>query len=115
MSRKLNEMDIAILRKLAPECEEMICPGSELPFRSILPPVANHFSVDEQDFAERLSRLTDDELRYLIDEIRSGAESVMCIPPEHAEALAAFVAERISREVANDVMTIYETAEECPD
>lgn len=115
MSRLLNDKDIAILRKLAPECEEMICPGSELPFRSILPPVANHFSMDERDFGERLSRLSEDELRYLVDEILAGRESVMCIPPEHAEVFVAFVAERISREVANDVMSIYETAEECPD
>jgi hypothetical protein len=115
MSRLLNDKDIAILGKLAPECEEMICPGSELPFRSILPPVANHFSLDERDFGERLARLSDEELRYLIDEIRSGNESVMCIPPEYADVLAAFVAERISRDAANEVMTIYETAEECPD
>ncbi len=115
MSRILTEKDVAILRKLAPECEEMICPGSELPFRSILPPVANHFSIDERDFGERLSRLSDDELRYLVDEILSGSESVMCIPPEHAEVFTALVAERISRDTANQVMTVYETAEECPD
>ncbi len=115
MSRVLSEKDVAILKKNAPECEELDCPESELPFRSILPPVANHFSMDERDFGERLSHLSDEDIRYLVDEIIAGRESVACIPPEHAEVFATFVAERISRDAANEVMTIYETAEECPD
>ncbi len=115
MSRVLSEKDVAILRKLAPECEELNCPASELQFRSILPPVANHVSIDEHDFGERVSHLSDEELAYLVDEIRSGRESVMCIPPEDADILVALVATRISRDAANEVMVAYETAEDCPD
>lgn len=113
MARELDDQDIRILRKLAPECEEMICSGSGVPFRSILPPVSNHFSADERDFGERLGRLTPEELGYLVRKIRDGSESVACIQPEDAGVLAAQVEKIISREAADEVMRIFETAEEC--
>lgn len=62
MARTLSEHDIALLLKLAPECDTLICKGSENTYRSILPPVANHYAKDADDFAVRLNRLTDEGL-----------------------------------------------------
>ena len=113
MARELDERDIKILRILAPECEEMICSGSGVEFRSILPPVANHYSRSEEDFKQRLMRLTDGDLTYLIGKIRTGEESVTCVPPEYADILIAEIAAREGKEVADEIITILETADEC--
>ena len=48
MARTLSEHDIALLLKLAPECDTLICKGSENAYRSILPPVANHYCIPEE-------------------------------------------------------------------
>jgi len=113
MARILDEHDIRILRILAPECEELICSGSGVEFRSILPPVANHYSRDEEDFRERIMRLEDGDIVYLLDKMRSGDESLGCIPPEFAEVLATVIATRLGKSEADEVMTIYETMDEC--
>jgi hypothetical protein len=113
MARELDERDIKILRILAPECEEMICSGSGVEFRSILPPVANHYSRDEEDFKHRLMRLTDGDLSYLVEKMRTGEESVACVPPEYAEILIGEIVSRVGKDVADEVLNIYETADEC--
>ncbi len=113
MARELDERDIKILRILAPECEEMICSGSGVEFRSILPPVANHYSRNEEDFKQRLMRLTDGDLAYLVEKMRSGEESVACIPPEHADVLIGEILSREGKEVADEILNIYETGDEC--
>ncbi|HUV79251.1 MAG TPA: hypothetical protein VMW40_00235 [Candidatus Bathyarchaeia archaeon] len=107
MTRELNEKDIALLKKLAPELEELICESSNLPFRSILPPLSNHFSKDVKDFERRLRNLKDEELAYLVDMIMEGLESLSCVPPEHAEAFISLVAERITKEAAEKITTLY--------
>ncbi len=43
MPRELSDKDIAILKKLAPECGDLTCSGSGHMFHSILPPVSNQF------------------------------------------------------------------------
>lgn len=107
MAREFNEKDIALLKKLVPELEELICEHSCLPFRSILPPLSNHFSKDAKDFESRLRNLKGEELAYLVDMIVEGLESLSCVPPEHAEAFISLVAERISKEVAEKITTLY--------
>ncbi|MDD1720108.1 MAG: hypothetical protein LUQ25_08625 [Methanoregulaceae archaeon] len=113
MSRELSDKDIRILRKLAPECEDMICSGSGVEFRSILPPVANHYSIDESDFRERIERLTPEELEYLVGQIREGGESLSCVPPPHAEVFLEFVSRVLTPETAHEILRIYESADEC--
>lgn len=113
MARELDERDIKILRILAPECEEMICSGSGVEFRSILPPVANHYSRNEDDFKCRLTRLTDDDLSYLVGKIRAGDESIACVPPEYADILVGEIASRQGKDVALEILNIYETTDEC--
>ena len=107
MARTLDEKDLALLKKLAPELEGIICEHVQLPFRSILPPLSNHFSRDANDFERRLRTLRDDELRYLVDMILEGSESLSCVPPDHAEAFLSLVAEKISKETADKIMTVY--------
>lgn len=65
MPRELDEKDIALLKKLAPELKEILCGHSKMPYRSILPQLSNHFSTDERDFERRLRNLNDEELVYI--------------------------------------------------
>jgi hypothetical protein len=113
MARELDERDIQILRILAPECEEMICSGSGVEFRSILPPVANHYSRNEEDFKKRLMRLSEGDVAYLVGKIRTGEESVTCVPPEYADILIGEISIREGKDVADEILNIYETADEC--
>jgi hypothetical protein len=113
MPRELDEKDLRILRKLAPECGDMTCSGSGHMFHSILPPVSNHFCEDSNDFTERISRLTDDELNYLIDMIVEGRESTGCLPVEDIEAFVRLVHDRISPEAAQKVISAHESGYSC--
>jgi hypothetical protein len=113
MPRELSEKDIEILIKLAPECEGLTCSGSGHQFHSILPPVSNHFSVDERDFAERIGRLTDDELNYITGLILSGEESLGCLPEEDLDSLLTLITERFSREEAKKVIEAFASSGVC--
>ncbi|MDD1676895.1 MAG: hypothetical protein LUQ40_04065 [Methanomicrobiales archaeon] len=113
MARELSSRDLDILRKLAPEVNNMICEGSGVEFRSILPPVSRHFSLDEQDFAARLEKLDVADLEYLVRVIDDGSESLGCMPPEDVEILAKILAHKISREVADRVVAAYEGGGGC--
>ena len=107
MARTLGDQDIALLKKLAPELEDIVCEHAQLPFRSILPPLSNHIAPNVKDFERRVRTLHDEELAYLVDLILKGLESLSCVPPEHAEAFISLVAERISTEIAEEIMMLY--------
>jgi len=113
MPRELTPFDIEILRKLAPECEDLICNGSRTEFRSIIPPVANHYSADEKDFESRVNRLTDTELEYLIEQMRTGNESVSCISPFFFSIFLDIVTQRLSKRAGQELLSIYENDEGC--
>ena len=74
--RKLDARSLEILRKLAPEISEPVH------YRSILPPVSMHHATDEEDFQERLERLSAEEFDYLAGKILDGSECLLCISPE---------------------------------
>lgn len=76
--RKLDAKSLEILKKLAPEITEPVH------YRSILPPVSMHHATDEEDFQERLERLSAEEFDYLADKIMDGSECLNCISPESA-------------------------------
>lgn len=107
MARELDEKDLEILKKLAPELADPLCPGSGHEFYSVLPPVSNHFSRDDADFLDRILRLSPGELRYLVDRILDGGESIGCVLPEHIVLFAEQVAENISSETAQKVIDQY--------
>jgi hypothetical protein len=113
MPRELDEKDIAILTKLAPECKDLTCSGSSHRFHSILPPVSNHFSEDNNDFIARISRLSNEELTYITDMIRKGEESMGCMPVEDVEALVKIVHDRLSPETAKSIISAYESGNAC--
>ena len=113
MPRELSEKDIEILKKLAPECGDLSCSGSGHQFHSILPPVSNHFAEDSDDFLQRIMRLSDDELSYVADMIIKGEESMGCVPVEDIEVFVHLVHDRLSEEVARNVMSACESGYEC--
>lgn len=113
MSRTLSEEDIRLLEKLAPECTSLTCSRSAAEFRSILAPVANHFAKDAEDFAARLLLLSDEEFFGIISLIRSGAESIGCLPVECAEVLISETMKRGDMNAANELYALYEMGGGC--
>ena len=113
MARNLSDKDQDILKKCAPECEELFCSGSGAPYRSVLPPVANHYAADADDFRERISRLTKDELEYLTGLILSGEESLCCLPPDYFAAFLETVAEHLGRSARRELLNAYRGGEDC--
>lgn len=113
MPRLLSEKDRAMLRKIAPECDDIVCAGSGVPFRSLLPPVANHFASGPDDFGVRLARLDDDDLRTLVGLIETGEESLGCVPPAYADVLISLLATRLGPATAGRVFGVYEASAAC--
>jgi hypothetical protein len=113
MARILSETDIGILKTVAPECEDLLCSGSGVPYRSILPPLANHYSKDAADFLRRINLLSLYDLEYLIRLILSGEESLGCVPSDYITIFVENVSERLGEEIATQVKKSYENSE-CP-
>ncbi len=83
MVRVLTEQDIKLLSIMAPEFSGEACRGSGVAYKSLLPPVANHYSHNAEDFSERISRLSAKDFTYLTDLMLSGEESLHCLPPDY--------------------------------
>ena len=113
MSRILSEEDIRLLEKLAPECTSLTCSRSSAEYRSILAPVANHFAKSAEDFEARLQKLTDEEFSKIISMIRSGEESIGCLPVECAEILISETMKRGDMAAANELYALYEMGGGC--
>jgi hypothetical protein len=99
--RKLNETDIEILKKLAPE--------AKIPthYRSILPPVSMHYATDDEDLLDRLKRLSTEDLKYLADRILDGTECLLCLSPEAAEMFLDLLEERVPGDTAKSTREYY--------
>ena len=67
MAREFTQKDIDIFNKLAPELQGNIISPQGHQYLFILRPVSHRLAQSEEDFKERLLRLTDDELEYLVD------------------------------------------------
>jgi hypothetical protein len=115
MPRELSAKDIQLLRILAPECEGTTCGSSGIRFRSVLPPVAQHFASDEDDFRARIARLDNSDLEYLIGCIRNRSESLGCIRPAYVRIFVELVAERLGFGTAEEVIEVYVETGECDD
>jgi len=99
MSRQLSDYDWEILKKLAPElCEDGTCAGSGRKYRSILPPISMHYAKSKDDFRQRIEKLSDEELDYLICLAENGEESMTCIRPEHKDEFLDMVGKRTTAE-----------------
>lgn len=110
MARKLSPKDFLILRKLAPELVDSTCGHAGWEFRSVLPPVSQHVSASPGDFRERLLKLSDDELNYLVNLIFDGMESLRCVKKEHVDALVDIVGTRLSKVKATELLELYKFA-----
>jgi len=108
--RKLKGRDLEILKKLAPEVEDKLQSGSGIEYHSILPPVSMHYAIDEEDFEERMKRLSPDDLKYLVDHILDESECLLCISTEYARKFVDILAENASEETAMQIKEIYESA-----
>jgi hypothetical protein len=113
MARELSPRDIAVLKKVAPECEGLECAGSKAPYRSILPPLSNHYAKSEEDFRSRISTLDADDLEYLLSLIKTGEESLGCVQPHYMTVFLDVIAEKMGKERAQEVMSIYSMWNEC--
>ncbi len=107
MARKLSSKDLSLLRRLAPELVETACTHSGHEFRSVLPPVSQHISTSIGDFRERLLKLQNDELDYLVNLIFEGMESLHCVKKEHVDALVDVVSIRLSKVKAAELLELY--------
>jgi hypothetical protein len=99
--RTLNETDIEILKKLAPE--------AKIPthYRSILPPVSMHYATDDEDFLNRLRRLSTEDLKYLADCILDGTECLLCVSPEAAGTSLDLLEEKVPGDTAKSIREQY--------
>lgn len=95
------------MKKLAPELADTACLHSGHEFRSVLPPVSQHFSTSPGDFRERLVKLSDEELEYLVSLIFEGMESLHCIKKEHVDTLVEVVGMRLSKIKAAELLELY--------
>ncbi len=113
MGRDLNEQDLQILKKLVPELEELQSQGIDIEYMNILPPVANHHSRDVPDFEQRLKKLSAEDMRYLMNLILEGRESLCCLEPHFAEVFFTVAGQRLSSDVADRLREAYESGGEC--
>lgn len=111
MVRVLSEQDLRLLTAMAPEFSGEACKGSGVAYKSLLPPVANHYSKDADEFAERIGRLSDDEFRYLIDLMLTGEESLHCLPPDFFSRLEERIKTVAGQDTARNIGARY--AMEC--
>jgi hypothetical protein len=107
MVRILSERDISLLSSMAPEFSGESCRKSGVEYKSVLPPVANHYSKDAPDFGERIGRLSDNDILYLIDLILSGEESLHCLKPDFFSFLDERIRSVAGTDIARKVRTRY--------
>ena len=113
MARDLDGKDLDVLLKMVPELEALLKKGLVIEYMNILPPVANHHSRSVQEFEQRVKRLTDEEMRYLVDLVLNGIENTGCLRPEFAEAFFVMAGQRLGESVADRLRAVYEEGGEC--
>jgi hypothetical protein len=85
--RTLTDLDKKLLAKLAPELEGATGPAPGHDYKFILLPVSHKFSESSEDFANRVNRLTDEELNYLVELILKGDEDVRSLAEGDFDAM----------------------------
>ena len=110
MGRELDKKDVDVIKKLVPEISSFVESGRmEIEYMNILPPVANHYSRSADDFDKRLRNLSPEDVRYLVDKITDGSESVSRLSLDYAEVFFTYVGRSLNEEVAGKLRGIYET------
>ncbi len=95
MSREFTQKDIEIFNKLAPELEgNLISPGGHQ-YLFILRPLSHKVAESSEDFKERLLRLTNDELEYLLDLSLKAQEDIRGLSEGDMYAFVEAIEERV--------------------
>lgn len=61
-----------------------------------------------------MSLLDTEELAYLVSLIRSGEESLGCVPPQYVEVFLGTVEEKMGTQTAEELLMVYLSGRECP-
>ncbi len=93
--RNLTDLDKQILAKLAPELEGATGPAPGHDYKFILLPVSHKLSESPEDFANRVNRLTDEELNYLVELILKGDEDVRSLAEGDFDAMLEVMEKRL--------------------
>lgn len=93
--RNLNDVDRKILAKLAPELEGATGPAPGHDYKFILLPVSHKLAESPEDMANRINRLDDGELSYLVDLILKGDEDVRSLSEGDYDAILELVGKRL--------------------
>jgi hypothetical protein len=93
--RTLSDLDKKILAKLAPELEGTTGPAPGHDYKFILLPVSHKISESPEDFGERINKLTDDELEYIVDMILQGEEDSRSLAEGDYDALVEVIEKRL--------------------
>jgi hypothetical protein len=107
MVRILSPRDLDLLKQMAPEFTGEDCSTINAPYKSLLPPVANHYATNANDFLQRIKRLSSDDLEYLVSLIASGEESLHCLPFEYFCMLQTHVKENLGSSHVTQITAIY--------
>lgn len=102
--RTLNEQDKKILAKIAPEFEGATGPAPGHDYNFILLPVSHKLSESSEDFANRVNKLNDDELNYLIDLILRGDEDVRSLAEGDFDALVELMGKRLGEDISKKLL-----------
>jgi len=102
--RTLNEQDKKILAKIAPEFEGATGPAPGHDYKFILLPVSHKLSESSEDFANRINKLNDDELNYLVDLILRGDEDVRSLAEGDVDALVELMGKRLGEEISKKLL-----------
>jgi hypothetical protein len=101
--KNLNQKDMDILKKLAPQSGEPEASGG------LLTTMSRYYITDKDDFRYRLERLSDEDLKYLAQRAMDGSECLLCIAPRCAETFLDAVDRRLSPETAGRLREIFES------
>jgi hypothetical protein len=93
--RTLTDLDKKLLAKLAPELQGATGPAPGHDYKFILLPVSHKFSESSEDFANRVNKLTDDELAYLVDLILKGEEDARSLTEGDFDAMLEVIEKRL--------------------
>lgn len=98
MSREFTETDRKIFDKLAPELSgnTMSASGHNYPF--ILRPISHKVAESAEDFRNRLEKLDETELDYLVQLAMDGKEDIRSLEEEDVESFMELVETKLSTE-----------------
>ena len=100
MARRFNEKDKEIFNKLAPELKGNIQSPQGHQYLFILRPVSHKVAISSEDFKNRLLKLTDDELEYLVDLASQAQEDLRGLAEGDMYSFIEVIDERIPRKTS---------------